>query len=101
METMLSIDLISSNPAVRGGQPCIAGTGLRVTDVMIAHLFHDQTPDEIAVGFNVPLAGVYAAFAYYYEHKAATDETIREQIDTARRLKAEWIAHGGTSILSG
>jgi uncharacterized protein (DUF433 family) len=101
METMLSIDLISSNPAARGGQPCIAGTGLRVTDVIIAHLFHDQTPDEIAVGFSVPLAGVHAAFAYYYEHKSELDSAIRQQIETARQFKAEWIARGGTSILSG
>ncbi len=69
MEIVHSINLIVSNPKVRGGRPCIGGTGLRVTDVIIAAIFHQQTPDEIAVGFGVSLAGVHAAFAYYYEHK--------------------------------
>ncbi len=46
METTLSINLISSNPKVRGGRPCIAGTGLRASDVVLAHLYHEQTADE-------------------------------------------------------
>lgn len=101
METTLSINLIVRNPDVRGGRPCIAGTGLRVTDIVMAHLFHEQSPDEIAIGYAVPLAGVYAAMAYYYEHKSDLDADIREQIETARRLKAEWVARGGDAILSG
>ena len=99
MEAVLSINLITTNPDVRGGRPCIAGTGLRVTDVVIAHLFHDQTPDEIAAGYAVSLASVHAALAYYYEHKSEIDEDIRHQIETARQLKADWIANGGTPLL--
>jgi uncharacterized protein (DUF433 family) len=89
METVLSIDLITSNPEVRGGRPCIAGTGLRVSDVVMASLFHDQTPDEMAAGFAVSLAGVYAALAYYYQHKAEIDEDIRQQIAAAESLKEQ------------
>ncbi len=99
METTLAINLISSNPKVRGGHPCIAGTGLRVSDVVMAHLYHNQSPDEIAAGYAVSLSGVYAALAYYYEHKAEIDTDIREQIEKARKLKDNWIAHGGTPIL--
>lgn len=101
METTLSINLITSNPKVRAGRPCIAGTGLRVSDVVMAHLYHNQTPDEIAAGYAVSLSGVYAALAYYYEHKAEIDTDIRDQIEKARKLKAEWIANGGTPILPG
>ncbi|MDZ4767004.1 MAG: DUF433 domain-containing protein [Chloroflexota bacterium] len=100
MRTILNIQHIVSDPNVRSGRPCIVGRGLRVTDVVMAHLFHDQNADEIAVGFGVPLASVYAALAYYYDHKLELDADIREQIETARRLKAEWIASGGTPILS-
>jgi uncharacterized protein (DUF433 family) len=99
METTLSIDLITANPKVRGGRPCIAGTGLRVSDVVLAHLFHDQTPDEIAANYAVPLAGVYAALAYYYEHKAEIDADIRRQVTTARELKERWLTDGGTPLL--
>jgi uncharacterized protein (DUF433 family) len=99
VETILSINLIVSNPQVRGGRPCIAGTGLRVSDVVLAHLFHDQTPDEIAAGYAVSLASVHAALAYYYEHKDDIDADLRQQIEKARRLKADWIAEGGTPLL--
>jgi len=58
---------------VRGGRPCIAGTGLRVSDVVMAHLYYDQNPDEIATAYDVPLVSVYVALAYYYEHKADID----------------------------
>ena len=99
MDTVLSINLIASNPKVRGGRPCIAGTGLRVTDVVVASIYHLQTPDEIAAGFGISLAQVYAALAYYYEHKDALDQDIRQQIATAKALKDQHLANGGRSIL--
>ncbi len=101
METTLSINLISTNPKVRGGRPCIAGTGLRVTDVVMASIYHLQSADEIAVGYGITLAQVYAALAYYYEHKAELDEDIRAQIATARALKEKHLANGNRSLLSG
>ncbi|MBI5961001.1 MAG: DUF433 domain-containing protein [Chloroflexi bacterium] len=85
--TILSINLITADPKVRGGRPCIAGTGLRVSDIVMAMLFHDQNPGEIAAAYEVPLAGVHAALAYYYEHKTEIDEDIRQQIAKAKELK--------------
>ncbi len=99
MDTVRSINLITSNPKVRSGRPCIAGTGLRVTDVVIASVFHLQSPDEIAAGYGVSLAQVHAALAYYYEHKADLDQDVREQIATAKALKEQHLANGGRSIL--
>src|SRR5260221_5206063 len=99
MDTILSINLITSNQKVRSGRPCIAGTGLRVTDVVIASVFHLQSPDEIAAGYGVSLAQVHAALAYYYEHKADLDQDVREQIATAKALKEQHLANGGRSIL--
>ncbi|HRF99236.1 MAG TPA: DUF433 domain-containing protein [Aggregatilineales bacterium] len=95
----LSINLITSNPKVRGGRPCVVGTGLRVSDVVMAHLYHDQTPDEIAVNYDISVASVHAALAYYYEHKTDIDADIRTQIEVARRLKDEWVADGNTPLL--
>lgn len=100
METILSINLITTNPNVRGGRPCIAGTVLRVSDVVMAHLYHDQTGDEIAVAYTVSLASVYAALAYYYEHRADIDADLRAQIQTARRLKEEWGADGNVPTIT-
>lgn len=75
-----------------------AGTGLRVIDVVMASLFHQQTPDELAVNYTVPLAGVHAAFSYYYEHKAEIDTDIRQQLELADKLKEQHIANGGRSL---
>ncbi|MFM7584948.1 MAG: DUF433 domain-containing protein, partial [Caldilinea sp.] len=49
---------------MRNGQPCIAGTGLRVFDLVLAHLFHRRQPDEIAADYDLSLAHVYAALTY-------------------------------------
>lgn len=100
MATIQSIDLITTDPQVRAGQPCIAGTGIRVTDIVMANLFHRRTPDEISSDYELSLAQVYAALAYYYEHRSELDESIRRQIKTARELKEKRLG-GGSSLLSG
>lgn len=98
MDIIQSIDLITINPNIRGGRPCVAGTGLRVTDLVIAHLFHKRTPDEMAADFGISLAQVHASLAYYYQHKAELDKDIREQIDKARQARESLIG-GQSSIL--
>ena len=85
METVLSINLIASNPAVRNGRPVVAGTGVCVSDIVTARLFHQRSADELASDFALSMAQVYAALAYYYEHKADIDEEIRQR----RALDAE------------
>jgi uncharacterized protein (DUF433 family) len=99
MEVVQSIDLITKNPAVRGGRPCIAGTSLRVTDLVMANLFHGRTPDVIAADYELSLALVHAALAYYYQHKRELDEDIRQQILRARTAK-ENMTSGQPSLLS-
>jgi uncharacterized protein (DUF433 family) len=101
METLESINLISVNPDVRGGRPCIAGRGLRVTDVVMAHIFHDRSPDEIASDYDLSLAEVHAALSYYYQHKEKLDEDIRRPIATSREYKEKGIGSGGDSLLPG
>ncbi len=99
MDTVLSINLITTNPKVRGGRPCIAGTGLRVTDIVMAHLFHNRTPSELASDYDISMAQVHAALAYYYEHKDELDADIRQQIAKARDLKEKGVGSKGTSLL--
>ena len=101
MLTIESINLITTDPAVRGGRPCIAGTGLRVIDVVMAALFHQRSPGEIAADYDRSLAEVHAALAYYYQHKEALDADIREVITTAEAYKAQGIGRRGASLLPG
>ena len=101
MASIQSINLISIDPKVRGGRPCIAGTGLRVTDIVVAHLFHQRTASEIAADYDISLAQAYAALAYYYQHKQELDADIRQQIKTAREYKEKGVGSRRPSLLSG
>lgn len=56
----LTIDLIASDASIRNGDPCLQGTGIRVTDIAVVHLFHHRTVDEIASDYDLSLAQVYA-----------------------------------------
>ena len=85
METIESIDLISRSSGIRCGKPCISGTSLRVTDV--------------ASDYELSLAQVHAALAYYYGHKAELHTDIRQHILTARNAK-ESPPYGEASVLS-
>ena len=90
METTIqSINLITTNPQVRNGRPCIAGTSLEVAVVAIAKIVHGQSPEEIAADYNLSLPQVYAALAYYYEHKDEMDAMIQQRRELSEKIKEE------------
>lgn len=87
MEIIHHIDLISSNPQVRQGRPCIAGTGITVADIVIATIMHHQTVDDIATDYDLSLAQVHAALAYYYAHKDDIDSDMKRRYQLAQDMK--------------
>jgi uncharacterized protein (DUF433 family) len=85
---ILSINEIVSDPKVRGGRPVIAGTGIRVSDIVAYHLHGDQlTPEQIASDFRLSLGQVHAALAYYYLHKAEIDSEMSRDIEEAEHWR--------------
>jgi uncharacterized protein (DUF433 family) len=82
-----SIDLISIDPHIRGGRPCIVGTSIEVSVIAIAKIVHGQSPEEIAADYELSLPQVYAALAYYYEHKNEIDITIQQRRKLAEEMK--------------
>ena len=86
METIQSIDLIAINPNVRSGRPILVGTTITVADIAVAKIYHNLDADGIADWYGLSLAQVYAALAYYYEHRDVLDEQIRSQIRRAEEL---------------
>ena len=63
-----------------GAIPCIAGQSIRVEDIAIWHEKLGFSPREIVAQYpNLGLADVYAALAYYHDHREAIDLQIREQ----------------------
>ena len=77
MENIL-IQHIEITPGVRGGKPRLAGSRITVTDIVIMHLKLGQSVDEIATEYNLSLAGIHAALAYYYDHQAEIDRQVTE-----------------------
>lgn len=88
METTVeSINLIATNPQIRGGRPHIIGTTIEVAVIAIARVVHGQQPEEIAADYALSLPQVYAALSYYYDHKASIDATIQERRQLAESMK--------------
>lgn len=90
-QTPEPMNFITSDPSIRNGRPIIYGTTLRVTDVVVAWLYRNRTPDDLAADYDLSLAQVYTALAFYYQHKAELDNDIREQIASARSAKEQRI----------
>ena len=67
---------IEKTAGVRGGKACITGTRMTVSDVVLSHFRLGESLDEIAVTYDLPLAAVYAAIAYYLDHKDEIDSEI-------------------------
>jgi uncharacterized protein (DUF433 family) len=57
-----------------GGKPRIAGTRIAVTHIKAWRLGLGMSEAEIAAEYDLPIAAVYAAMAYYYEHKLDIDQ---------------------------
>ena len=62
-------------PGIVGGEPRIADTRIRVRDVVLARDSQAATPEEIVASIypQLSLAQVYAALAYYEDHRAEVD----------------------------
>ncbi len=70
---------IEIDPAVRAGKPRLAGTRITVSDIVIMHLHLGQSLESIAQTYDLPLSGVYAALAYYYDHQHEIDQSIADE----------------------
>ena len=75
-------------PGVAGGKPRIARHRITVQNVVIWHECMGRSADEIAIEYGLSLADVYAALAYYFDHREAVDASIREGRAFAEALRA-------------
>lgn len=92
------IQHIDSTPGVRSGKPCVKGTRITVADIV---LWTEQgmSPDEMITQFpTLTLGDVYAALAYYHDHRVELDRQIRESRDFAQSLKSQ---HASMGVVPG
>jgi uncharacterized protein (DUF433 family) len=66
---------IVCTPGIVAGEPRIADTRIRVRDVVLARDNQAVTPEEIVATIypQLSLAQVYAALAYYEDHRSEVD----------------------------
>lgn len=92
--TQVSTEHISINPEIRFGKPCITGTRIAVIDIASRYQEMEESLEDIAQDYNLSLASVHAAMAYYYDH--------REEIEIRRgesEAFAQEIAQNHPSLL--
>jgi uncharacterized protein (DUF433 family) len=78
----------------------VAGTRLRVQDIVSDHERHGLSPEEIAREYpHISLAQVHAALAYYYDHRDEVRAQMKSDEDYARRAEEE--QNRGRSTSSG
>ena len=81
--------LISRSPGIRGGRPCIAGTGVSVRRIAQWHNM-GLIPEEIARKFgHLSLAQVHAALAYYHANQAEIDADLDTETRETEALEQQ------------
>lgn len=76
MENVLT-QHIEITPGIAGGRPRIIGHRITVQKIIIWHERLGLSADEIATEYGLTLADVYAALAYYFDHREEIDAAIR------------------------
>ncbi len=85
---MESIQHIEINPNKCGGKPCIAGTRIRVWDIHVWHNLRGQSPEQIVAEFpQLTLADVFAALAYYLDHREEIQRQAKEDEEFVAEMK--------------
>jgi len=78
---------IAISPDVAGGKPRIAGHQITVQNIVIWHERMGETADDIAAEYDLMLSDVYAALAYYFDHREEIDLSIAESEDFVEALR--------------
>jgi uncharacterized protein (DUF433 family) len=83
--TSYSIDYIISDPDVQRGRPRINGTGITVHHLAEDHR-NGKTVEWMVESFDLTPSQVYAALAYYYDHKEQIDQELQEDEERTQQF---------------
>jgi uncharacterized protein (DUF433 family) len=106
MASGIEIDtLIDRDPAIRGGRPKIAGTGLTVRRI-VGWYKMGMTPEEIAFEYpHLALAQMHAGLAYYHANREEIEaDIVQEDVAAAHwehQLANDHNGRRAKSIVSG
>jgi uncharacterized protein (DUF433 family) len=81
---------IVKTPGTCWGKPRIAGTRIKVEQVVLWHLRQGMSLDEIVARWShLTLADLHAALAYYHDHKDEIEADLAEGDRLFEELKAK------------
>jgi uncharacterized protein (DUF433 family) len=80
---------IETTPGLVGGKPHITGRRITVQNIAIWHEYMGLSADEIAAEHELSLADVYAALAYYFDHREDIERQIAEDETFVETLRAQ------------
>lgn len=84
---------IVSTPGVVGGKPRIAGSRIRVLDIVVWHEKRGLSPDRIVDLYpELSLVDVHAALAYYFDHRSEIEGEFRREVKIIEEAKAHYTA---------
>ena len=78
---------IETTSGTAGGKPRVAGHRISVQNIAIWHELMGKSADEIATEYGLTLADVYAALAYYFDHRTEIDLGIEESESFIQALR--------------
>jgi uncharacterized protein (DUF433 family) len=82
---------IGIKPGFCGGKPHILGHRIKVQHVVVWHEQMGMSPAEIVVSHpTISLSDVYAAFAYYHDHRDEIDADIVAEEKYAAEIEAKY-----------
>lgn len=86
-----SYPYISTDPQVMSGRPCIAGTRVRVMDLVGARKagVPEQELPEYFSSRTLTLSEIHAALTYYYDHQDEIDAALAEDAALGRQAERE------------
>ena len=89
MTTKTTFEHIVQTHGIAGGKPRIDGHRITVQNIVVWHEHLGFSVEEIANQYNLSFSEIYAALAYYFDHKDEIDKSIDNSIEFAENLRIQ------------
>jgi len=77
---------------IMSGSARIAGTRIRVRDIVEKYIVAKESPAVIAREFSISISEVHEALSYYYEHSEEIKKEIKKDSEFIDKFR-KWLEH--------
>ena len=91
-QTTFTIEHIKITTDICFGKPRIVGTRITVADIALMYLSMGQSLEEIAGKYNLSLASVHTAMAYYYDHREEIEDRRNQEDALVEKLQKDYLS---------